>query len=372
MIGRYIFRNRTELYLNTQGLSITRMMIDTAVSRGIEQMSDDPKRSIRRMADMGKQFSSGRFQQKLMDIFQKLLESDDSPYYAMVENFLNHTDHKVIKKFGINMGYNAWTYGARILRSKSEEMGVSLPWVLNFRFDPSKTENTVTVNTLRRIIQEAKPLGIYAFAVSQLGGTLASDDLISLFRENSDCAFFYFLKDAQITAAQTTAIKKCGNIMLSIDVSGDQHEDENSISHETCQALQEAKALYSIHYRYDDDILKLQGSVDEEKRLSTELLAYNSAMIFLLPADDCTGSFEEEAKALRMEQKYPCFIWDWNGDVRSISQILCDNETYIEFDTDGHILLPAGNSDLSVTDESLSLVELLRTVMPKLSIPDPA
>ena len=72
---------------------ITRLMIDTAVSRGIRDMSDNPKRSIRKLADLGKQFSTGRFQREIIDIIQGLLENDNSPYYSLIEDFLTHTDH---------------------------------------------------------------------------------------------------------------------------------------------------------------------------------------------------------------------------------------------------------------------------------------
>ena len=111
---------------------ITETMIDTALTRGLKEMEDDPKRTIRKLADMGKQFSTGRFQPKIFEIIQTLLENENSPYYDLLQYFLKHTDHNNAKRFGINIGYYSWTYYARTLREKAKEKGYSIPWSINF------------------------------------------------------------------------------------------------------------------------------------------------------------------------------------------------------------------------------------------------
>ena len=63
---------------------ITRAIIDATVDRGLREIEEDPKRSIRKLADMGKQFSKGRFVQDLYTLFQELLRNDDSPYYTAI------------------------------------------------------------------------------------------------------------------------------------------------------------------------------------------------------------------------------------------------------------------------------------------------
>ena len=83
---------------------ITRAIIDATVDRGLREIEEDPKRSIRKLADMGKQFSKGRFVQDLYTLFQELLRNDDSPYYTAIEHLLRNTERKGLKDFGINIG----------------------------------------------------------------------------------------------------------------------------------------------------------------------------------------------------------------------------------------------------------------------------
>ena len=87
-------------------------MIEAAVDRGIREMQEDPKRSVRKLADLGRQFSRGRFQKNFFDLSQTLLQDDNSPYYTILSRLTRETNHETLKKFGVNIGYTSWTYGA--------------------------------------------------------------------------------------------------------------------------------------------------------------------------------------------------------------------------------------------------------------------
>lgn len=68
--------------MNSQ--DITRALIDTTVARAMVEMDADPKRSVRKLCDLGRQFSRGRFQNQIFAIFQDLLRNDESPYYQAI------------------------------------------------------------------------------------------------------------------------------------------------------------------------------------------------------------------------------------------------------------------------------------------------
>ena len=190
--------------------NLTRMMIETAVARGIKDMSDDPKRALRRLADMGRQFSTGRFQPRIIEIIQGLLQNEDSPYYQLISDSLETTDHEAIKRFGINIGYNCWTYSARIIRQESARRGYCIPWILFFEYSQElaagsqNNENVLTIDRIRNIIKQALPLGVNAFCILQRGRSIADKGLLELFTEYPDSAFFCLLETASLSAAQMT------------------------------------------------------------------------------------------------------------------------------------------------------------------------
>ena len=97
--------------MNSQ--DITRALIDTTVARAMVEMDADPKRSVRKLCDLGRQFSRGRFQNQIFAIFQDLLRNDESPYYQAIDFLLRSNDPEALRQFGINIGYNSFTYGAQ-------------------------------------------------------------------------------------------------------------------------------------------------------------------------------------------------------------------------------------------------------------------
>ena len=337
---------------------LTRLMIDTVVSKGIENMADDPKRTIRKLADMGQQVSTGRFQEDIIDIIQTILADDNSPYYTMLQNFLDNTDHDTIRTFGINMGYNSWTYDARILRSKSEELGVYLPWILIFRFDADSDKGTTPV-FIKKAIEQALSYGINSFCIMQKGGLIASDELIEMFKEYEECGFFYFLEDSEITAGQLSAIKECKNVLLSINA--DEPQSGN-----TSKLLHDAKIMYSIHHFYDDNDFAYVDSIDANSESLKKYFDYKTGMIFLLPKDGC-ANHGDIVKQIRLEGKFPCFLWDLYHDSSLVSKHLVGQDNvFIEFDADGFVLKPScEDANLNIT--KMPLIEIIRYVMPDFS-----
>ena len=71
---------------------ITRGLIDFAVSQCLKNIKEDPYRSIRRLADLGRQFAKGRFQEELFSLFQRLLLNEDGPYYEMLKQLVSSVD----------------------------------------------------------------------------------------------------------------------------------------------------------------------------------------------------------------------------------------------------------------------------------------
>ena len=88
--------------MNSQ--DITRALIDTTVARAMVEMDADPKRSVRKLCDLGRQFSRGRFQNQIFAIFQDLLRNDESPYYQAIDFLLRSNDPEALRQFGINIG----------------------------------------------------------------------------------------------------------------------------------------------------------------------------------------------------------------------------------------------------------------------------
>ena len=83
--------------MNSQ--DITHALIDTTVARAMVEMDADPKRSVRKLCDLGRQFSRGRFQNQIFAIFQDLLRNDESPYYQAIASTSATTVLPTVRRF---------------------------------------------------------------------------------------------------------------------------------------------------------------------------------------------------------------------------------------------------------------------------------
>ena len=196
---------------------ITRAIIDSTVDRSLREIAEDPKRSVRKLADLGRLFSKGRFTTEVYALVQDLLHNDDSPYYEAIEKILRNSDNQKLKTFGINLGYNGLNIGGKIARNKEKELSYRTPWMISMRINPS-IPNSMSVSEIDNMIRQAKPLGIYCFSIRLEGSLMPLTNLAEIMTLHPDCAFFCLLprKSSLKLNIYLYLHKKCdrGNINL--------------------------------------------------------------------------------------------------------------------------------------------------------------
>lgn len=295
---------------------VTRAMIELAVDRGIRDMKSDSHRTLRRMADLGRQFARGRFQDHIFDIFQRLLSRDDSPYYDMIDQLLTNTSPAGVKRFGMNVGYNGWTYGAAELRKKRAETGLKYPWLLPLLWNPSSSSG-LTMDELYSLVTENRKNGTYCYRI-RIQQSLAGDlEIFKLFSGFLDCAFLLDLShsDCILTPGQLLQAASCPNLMIILP-----HAKPDS--RKTAQALLAQRSLFAVSALYRDE----DADAVLDASLIRDMLSYGSVILALEPDDGCSPAAQQTVSdfilGARMEQKYPAILLEWNADLERVNQII--------------------------------------------------
>ena len=191
--------------MNSQ--DITRALIDTTVARAMVEMDADPKRSVRKLCDLGRQFSRGRFQNQIFAIFQDLLRNDESPYYQAIDFLLRSNDPEALRQFGINIGYNSFTYGAQILRQKQKELSFAVPWVVKLRLD-SRIPDTYDSSFFASVVRTGLTYGIYSYQLRSMDHHEDMESYLAVIQSHPECAFLWFLSDTPLTEKQQKLLLK--------------------------------------------------------------------------------------------------------------------------------------------------------------------
>ena len=337
---------------------ITRAIIDSTVERSLREIAEDPKRSVRKLADLGRLFTKGRFTNEVYSLVQDLLHNDESPYYEAIEKLLRSTDQQILKTFGINLGYNGLNIGGKITRLTRKDRTYHIPWIISVRINPSLL-NSMSVSEIDNIITQAKPLGIYCFGIRIEGSLMPLVSLTEVMRRHSECAFFCLLPDQKLMSLHLDAIRQCPASLFLLHTG-----NRNLFSSANAEALRRQKSLYGVFSLYDDQTASSWISGEKIK----ELLDYETPWVVLAADDLCSRKTRQRVSRQchdnRMHPHYPLVFFDQIGDIMSVDKLRSDLETGYYFE-----MLETGDIRTDreiITDfrHTVSLEQLLSIALP--------
>lgn len=141
---------------------LTRTLVESTVRRTLKNIQESPERAIRNFIDLGLEFSNGRFQTRLMKITQEMLHNQNSSYYTLVKNLAASVDPEIITTFGVNLGYDGCTKGAKIIREMESKRHFNIPWSLSLVINEDKLE--AEPDFYPSLLQQGVSLGIHTIS----------------------------------------------------------------------------------------------------------------------------------------------------------------------------------------------------------------
>ena len=226
------------------------VMIKSAVEKGIKDIQDNPGRGIRNLVDLGGMFADGRFQKEFFDAAFTELQKEDSMYYQLVERVVTGIDPGILTGFGMNLGYNSWTLGARIIREIENKSGFNIPWCLLLDMEHGQY---LEQNIIRSLIMQGKDLGISAY-LFYFPPPSCLDDILQIARLEQDCAFMLFVDTSNITEDFAHKLLETANVWGLFDLDS----PDADLARIAADTLARNRCLYGGFSRYID----LTGSTE--------------------------------------------------------------------------------------------------------------
>lgn len=340
---------------------MTRLLLETAVDKGINDIERDCNRSLRKLVDLGAHFSSSRFQKEFFLYTQQLLRNEQSPCYSLIKRIVADCDHETVKRFGINLGYNSWTRGARTIRALEGRLGFNIPWEITLQTS-GKDGSQLSFDRLDAIVQEGRELGIFTYI---LGGAQVLDiSLTLLFSRYTDCAFFLLLPPGAINDASLAQISDCRNLMVCLNT-----EEEGFEA--AAKALHARRCIYSAHRFYNDGDADAIVSGEWAQRAIDAGCVAGVLVCGAHCSQTTAGAVQKYARDELTGQQSPVFISELFADSLSIDEVISADGRFLGIDSHGRaVTLSAGKHAWVSTGEVVekgSLQTVLSRVMPKAS-----
>ena len=303
---------------------LVRQVIDIAVSKAIDDMKSDAKRSIRNLIDLGLLFSKSENQKRFFGIAQEVISNPKNAYHSLTARAIADVNNDTIKKVGLNLGYSSLIYGANKLRKRQELFDDPLPWLLIFDISDFSTESS---NQMRRFIAEGRELGIYSYIVCphKIKDIITICEIAKCFDE---CLFVLAVSSELISKHSAEVIGDTHNMMISVKVSGSNFcgkNDENIFL-----MLKQNRCLFGFHTEYNDANM---GQVTGLNYIRSAIRHGNTFGIYISEddvSDRCKTAVYEFACKVRGINGQPLIASEWMQDMRYISKRILSDDGYIK------------------------------------------
>lgn len=328
--------------------SMSRILIETTVRQTLKGLKENPKRNIRNLVDMVLQFSKGRFQSRFFQTAHTMLENQDSAYYALIQDAAGHIETEHLVKFGMNLGYNSCTWGARQIRLNEARLGFNIPWTVLFQMCPP--QYTDHLSQYDSAITAGEELGIYSW---MLLTDADPSPLLPLIQKHADSAFFLFCQPEAVTTVFLEEISEIKHLMSVIC-----WKDGADCA---CTMLREKALPYSVYCPYSQK--DVEPIVNGTLFCSTQQL--HPIFTALVPRPGCPlhirKVIHQAAVSVRTGQYYQTVPWELYYDTRSLDEVISDDACCVCFDGIGNLYIPDEPAELLhgnlFTDGFTSLIQ---------------
>lgn len=337
---------------------LNKILIQSAIKKGISDIKDNPKRGIRNLIDLGRYFIKDKFQQNIMNSSKDILENPDSPYYDMLENVVLNVDEDILKTFSFNLAYNSLTTGAKVLKENKELYKCYIPWIINFDLN-NLNDSSLTIDDIIKIVDEGKSLGIYSY-VFFINKKI--DFLFPLLEKEKDSAFFIMTEKDSINEEDLKKINSFKNTFISISM---EYEDLKSKPFKNkLNLLKSTKSLHGVHSYYNSENAP-KITTNKWRRKIKKLNLYSAFYIKSNPSNiSSTSMVKNFIENSFKKKRFNIFLTDYSKDIKTIQDNISKDKSYLEIDKLGNLKIETNTKkDTNINIKDISLIESLMISM---------
>lgn len=338
---------------------LARQVIDIAVSKAMEDMKTNAKRSVRNLIDLGMFFSTTQTQKDFFTIARKVIASPRNPYHSLVARMIADVDNDTIKKIGLNLGYSSLIYGATKLKKRQGEGGIPVPWLLVFDVFETSLD---FLHQMERFIGESRALGIYSY----IARPRKRDDIFAICetaRRFDECLFILETPSALIGEKTAESLGKIHNAMVSVRMTRVDFCRESDV--DAFRLLKQNRCLFGFQVNYNEDTIK-EVSRPEYIRSAIGL---GSLFGVYVAEDGVSDACKDAAYAFacreRGEHGQPLIALEWSRDMRYVSERILSGDGCMAIELAEKVYREC----INVKDVfAQSLPEILRSIQPCISL----
>ena len=218
---------------------LQRAFAGVALNGIYKYIKKDPAKNLTRLINLSEKLMGGAFPAKNFEAFRNAVQDSENVWNQYAMNIINDLDGDVIKKMLLAFGLGAGVNGTKAVRKNREKYKCNVPFIL--LFDPTSACNlrckgcwsaeyghksNLTLDEMRSIINQCTELGTHFYMLTGGEPLIRKKDIITLCRENPDCAFLAYTNATLIDQELCDEMKKVGNLALALSIEGTEESND--------------------------------------------------------------------------------------------------------------------------------------------------
>ncbi len=195
--------------------------------------SENRTKTYLKLVDMAQKFIGNENNKDQYDAVRKIVKNPDYRWMRFINRIVDETDPKLLKKFLLNLGYEAFLRGTKTIRKNREIYGCNIPWLI--LFDPTDAcnmhcagcwsgtyghKNNLSYDDMNKIVTQGKELGVYLYMLTGGEPLVRKKDILRLAKEHNDVEFAIYTNSSLIDEAFCKEVVRLGNITFQLSIEG--------------------------------------------------------------------------------------------------------------------------------------------------------
>ena len=371
-------------------MSSVKQIVSTALMKeGVKYIEKNPMENLSKLLDWSENLITRENHKRYLGKFRDIISDKDNNWYKLIERFFEELSPSTRKNFLINYMVNSGIVGIPIQDKMEKKYDCNVPWAI--LMDPTSACNlkctgcwaaeyektdSMSYETLDRIIREGKELGIYMYIYSGGEPLVRKDDLIKLAEKHNDCSFLSFTNATLVDDAFAKKLGELGNFGLAISVEGFEKETDMRRGDGTYKKVMEAMDLLkkegvvfgfsTCYHKYNVDVVGSEEYLDlliDKGCMFGWYFTYipigKDAVTDLLATSEQREHMYHQVRKLRGEK--PIFIMDFWNDGEYVNGCIAGGKNYLHINSNGDVEPCAFIHYSNVNIKDVSLVEALQS-----------
>ena len=195
--------------------------------------SEDRTKTYLKLIDYaGKFFGKGATAEKL-DKVRAAVQDPNNRWVKYINKVIDESNPKFAKTMLLNLGYEAFFRGTKIIRRNRELHDCNFPWLI--LFDPTSACNmhcvgcwsgtyghksNLSFEDMDKIVTEGKELGAYLYMMTGGEPMVRKKDILRLCEKHNDCFFAAYTNSTLIDEELCQKVEELGNLTFMLSIEG--------------------------------------------------------------------------------------------------------------------------------------------------------